>query len=91
MFSSPSFANHRPNSGTVGTGGTTLTYNIPVRQVMIVNDTASGGADLEYTINGNTDYATLKPQESISMWCRLRTLTIRSSTGTATYRTNALG
>lgn len=91
MYSSPSFANHRPNEGSVGTGGVTFTYDIPVRQVYIINDTAAGGNDLEFTVNGSVGYATLKAQESISMWVRLRRLTVRAAAGTVTYRTNALG
>ncbi len=90
MYSSPSFANHRPFEGTTDTNGTTILYDIPVRQIMIINDNASGSS-LEYTINNNTNYATLKPKESISMWCRTTSLTIRGATGNVTYRTNGLG
>lgn len=89
-YSSPSHSNTRPDEGTLSDAAmVTITYDIPVRQIMIVNNTTSTG-NILFSINGQ-DNATLLPEESISMWIRCRTLTLTASGGTVNYRTNALG
>jgi hypothetical protein len=88
---SPSFSNQRPTEGSVSTTEEIISHDIPVRQIIIINDNSSGGDSLLFKFNATETFATLKAQESVSMWIRARTIIIRAATSTVNYRINAVG
>lgn len=84
------YANFRPLEGNVTTEET-LTFDIRVRRVSIVNDSST--VDLNFKFNSSESFGTLGVTEQVSMDINTRTVIIKSADGVTSvpYRVWGIG
>lgn len=84
------YANFRPFEGNVTTE-ITLTFDIRVRRISIVNDSVTTGLDFKF--NPSESFGTLGVTEQVSMDINTRTVIIKSSDGVTSvpYRVWGVG
>lgn len=84
------YANFRPLEGNVTTE-VTLTFDIKVRRISIVNDSVT--TDLNFKFNNSESFGTLGITEQVSMDMNTRTVILKSSDGVTSipYRVWGIG
>lgn len=86
------YANLRVSEGILpDTNPLTIEFDIKPRRWLIINDEATGGANLLFKFNISENSATLKPQESESLEIISREIIIQASSASVNYRIQAYG